>query len=231
MENNHANSLRGQPKPLPDQNVRLSVCLHLAARQVYNKHIFPSRRSGRSVNLTTPFQSTSLNCVKMYPLCHLYAFMSNTQDTRTLTVPTPRFTAQWLCPYLKSRLAHSRFPRHFSGNVENGSRDRVVGTVTKLRAGLARNRGSTLGRGNRFSSPTKSPNQLYGPTGFLPIQWVPGTPSPKATHSSPSTFNNEWNYTSTSTGFHTVHREYFKFYLKNDETVSKSKSRPFIRTS
>jgi hypothetical protein len=81
IENNHANSLRGGPKPLPDQNVGLSVGLHLVARQVYNKHIFPRRGSGRSVNLTTPFQSTSLNCVKLYPLRHLYAFMSNTQDT------------------------------------------------------------------------------------------------------------------------------------------------------
>jgi hypothetical protein len=125
IEHNHANSLRGQPKPLPDQNVGLKVGPHLAARQVRNKHIFPRRGSGRSVNLTNPFQSTSLNCVKLYPPHHLYAFVSNTQDT-TLTVPTPSFTAQWLCPYFKSRLAHWRFPRHFSGNVENGSQDSLV---------------------------------------------------------------------------------------------------------
>jgi hypothetical protein len=106
MENNHANSLRGQPKPLSDQNVGLKVGPQLAARQVCNKHMFPCRGSGRSVNLTTPFQSTSLNYVKLYLPRHLYAFMSNTHDTRTLTVPTPSFTAQWLCPYFKSRLAH-----------------------------------------------------------------------------------------------------------------------------
>jgi hypothetical protein len=128
MENNHANTLRWQPKPLSDQNVGLKVGPHLAARQVCNKHIFPRRGSGRSVNLTAPFQSTSLNCVKLYLPRHLYAFMSNTQDTRTLAVPTPSFTAQWLCPYFKSRLAHWRFPRHFSGNAENGGRDSVVGS-------------------------------------------------------------------------------------------------------
>jgi hypothetical protein len=66
----------------------------------------------------------------------------------------------------------------------------ALSVVTKLRVGLARNRGSTLGRGNRFSSPTKRPNQLYDPPGFLPIQWVPGTLSPKVTHSSPTVFNN-----------------------------------------
>ena len=105
-ENKHANSLRGQPKPLPDQNMGLKVGSHLAARQVCNKHIFPRRGSGLSVNLKPPFQSTSLNCVQLYPPRHLYAFMRNTQDTRTLTVPTLSFTAQWLRPYFKSRLAH-----------------------------------------------------------------------------------------------------------------------------
>lgn len=66
MENNHADSLSGQLKPLPDQNVGLSVSPHLAARQACNKHIFPRRGSGRNVYLKTPFQSTALNCVKLY---------------------------------------------------------------------------------------------------------------------------------------------------------------------
>lgn len=85
--------------------------------------------------------------------------------------------------------------------------------------------------GYRLSSPKKRPNQFYGPPGFLLIQRVPGTLSPKATHSSPSIFNNKWSYTSTSTRHHTVQRENFKFYLKNDGTISNSKSRPFIRPS